>query len=188
MSLSASVIDDPVQKLKWNIFWKKNWTWVSNQSQIERAHCVRVRPRSFARRLFQTDLIQATFKSVSITSGFCPYPFFSLYWILHIDVAFSIFMLMSQFCIFYLDGIFDIEVAYYKFIFDIDITFSTLMSQCCVFYFDATFSISMTLSSSMLHFLLWFHSFAFFALIRRSSTFRSFSIVNLNHMIRLKCS
>ena len=101
-------------------------------------------------------------------------------------VAFS--TLMSQCCVFYLNGIFDLEVAFYKFIFDLDVSVSTLMSQCCVFFFHAAFFNLMTFSSSMLHFLLWCHSFAFFTLIGRYSTLTAFSTVNLNYMIRLKRS
>ena len=92
--------------------------------------------------------------------------FFALndtYWcnIFSLDGAFS--TLMSQYCICDLYGIFDLEIAFSKFIFD-------LMSQCCVFYFHAAFSNLMTFSSSRLHFLPWCHSFAFFTLIRRYST------------------
>ena len=138
---------------------------------MERAHCVGVRPRSFVRGLFQTNLLQATFKSVSVTSGFCPYIyifFFALndtYWcnIFSFDVSFS--TLMSPYCIFYL------AFSILKFIFDFDVTFSTLMSQCCVFYLHAAFAHLMTFSSSMLHFRPWCHNFAFFTLIRRRSPF-----------------
>ena len=146
---------------------------------MERAHCVGVRPRSFVRGLFQTNLLQATFKSVSVTSGFCPYIyifFFALndtYWcnIFSFDVSFS--TLMSQYCIFYLNGIFDPEVFFWLWcyifyldvtvlrflppccicsfndIFELNVAFSTMMSQFCIFYFDkASFSL-------WWHFLLW---------------------------------
>ena len=145
---------------------KKNWTWVSNHSQIEKAHCVGMRPRSFARGLFQdwfnSGDLQINFSHLCILSLYVF--FFALndtHWcnIFSLDVAFS--TLTSQYCIFYLNGIFDLEVAFYMFIFDFDVTFSALMSQSYVFYFDAAFSNLMTFSSSMLHFLPWGHSFAF---------------------------
>ena len=112
---------------------------------------------------FNSGLLQISFSHLWIMSWYIF--FFALNDtyscnIFSLEVAFS--TLMSQYCIFYLNGIFDLEVAFYKFIFDLDVTFSTLMSQCCVFYFHAAFSNLMTFSSSMLHFLPWCHSFAFF--------------------------
>ena len=107
MLLSAVVIDHLVQKIKVKHILEEKLD-LSLESQLEKAHCVRVRPRPFARGLFQTDLIQtdlafqifhggnstfiksfdktkifyliqATFKSVSVTSVFCPYMYFSLH-------------------------------------------------------------------------------------------------------------
>ena len=101
MLLSAVVIDDLIQKIKVKHILEEKLD-LSFEPQLEKAYCVRVRPRSFARGLFQTDLIQtdlafqifhggnstfinsfdntkifdliqATFKSVSVISVFCPF-------------------------------------------------------------------------------------------------------------------
>ena len=88
MLLSAVVTDDPVQKLKWEkrkiglefrttVRLRKLIAWEWGQDHL-REVC------------FRTDLIQATFKSISVTSVFCPYMYFSLHWMIHIDVTFSL--------------------------------------------------------------------------------------------------
>ena len=152
------------------------------ESSLRRSEALIICARSVS------DLIQAIFKSVSVTSGFCLFIYFSLHWMIHIDVTFS----LLTFCLLpWCHSIaFSTLMAFsiLKFIFNFDVTFSTSMSQCCVFYFHAAFSNLMTFSSSMLHFLPWCHNFALFTLIRRYSTLMTFPTVNLNWTIRLKCS
>ena len=136
MLLNALVIDDPVQKLKWNIFKKKNWTWVSNQSQIEIAHCVGMRLTSFEGGLLQTDLIQATSNQFYSRLDFVLI-YFSLHWMMHIDAKLSLLTFrFLPWCH--------------------SVAFSTLMAF-SIFKFHFT-SLFLTL---MLHFLPWCHSVAF---------------------------
>ena len=160
MLLSALAIADPVQKLKWNIFWRKNWPWVSNhgsdrESSLRGSEAEIICTRSVS-DWFNSGHLQISFSHLWILSLYIF--FFTLnntYWcnIFSLEGAFS--TLMSQYCIFYFNGIFDLEVAFYKFIFDLDV-----IVLC--FFFHAAFSNLMTFSKSMLHFLPWFHSFAFF--------------------------
>ena len=131
---------------------------------------------------FNSGHLQISFSHLWILSLY----YFSLHWMIHNDVTFSLltvrFLPWCHSVAFSTLMVFSILKLHFISL------FLTLMSQCCVFYFHAAFSNLMTFSKSMLHFLPWYHSFAFFTLIRRYSTLMAFSTVNLNCMIRLKCS